>query len=250
MTPFTAIVRTTVLQFMGRQRVIGFGLLSLMPAGLLAAAARAREVEGIDTDLGALLVTPFFAVVLPITALILASSALGDERRDKTLSFIVLRPIRRLEIAVAKTVAASAVSAGFAFLGAVALSLTYVAVGGRIDVLPSIVVGATLSCVLYSSVFVLIGNVASRPTLIGLLYVLFVENVLAAELPRLSGASPWRIGLGATIDLMPTTFPARTLLGALGELVPSLGNALIATGSTAVVAVGICAFLLMRMDSV
>jgi ABC-2 type transport system permease protein len=250
MTAFLSIIRVTIRQLAGRKRVVGFGVLSLVPAGLLFAASRARELEGIDTDLAGLVVTPFFAVVLPLTALILAGSALSDERRDKTLSFLVLRPIGRLQIAVAKTVAATAVSVGFALFGSVALCLTYVGVGGQINVLPAIAVGAALVCSLYSALFVLLGNVTSRPTLVGLLYVLFFENTLVTELPRLAPASPWRVGLAATIDLMPQGFPARAILGAIGDLAPSAPSALGATAATVVIAVGICAILLKRTDSV
>ena len=250
MTAFASIVQVTIRQLTGRTRVAGFGLLSLLPAGLLYAASRAREVEGIDTDLSGLMVSPFFSVVVPLTALILAGAALSDERRDKTLSFLVLRPISRLQIASAKTLAACAMSVGFALLGSTALSLTYVAVGGQINVLPAIAAGAALACVLYGAVFVLLGNVVSRPTLIGLVYVLFVENVLVDELPRLASLSPWRVGLAATIDLAPQGFPARALLGAIGDLAPSAPSALGATAVTVVVAVAICSILLRRSDSV
>lgn len=250
MSAFASIIRVTIHQLTGRKRVLGFCLLSLVPAGLLLAASRAREVEGIDTDLGALIVAPFFSLVLPLTALILAGSALSDERRDKTLSFLVLRPIGRLQIALAKTGAAILVTVGFALLGTTGLCLMYVAVGGEIDLLPSIAVGAALVSVLYSAAFVLLGNLTTRPTLIGLIYILFVENVLAAELPRLAPISPWRVGLAGTIDLMPDSFPARAILGAIGELAPSLPSALGATAVTVVVAVGLCTVLLRRTDSV
>jgi len=250
MIAFLSIIRVTIGQLAGRSRIYWFGLLSLAPSGLVFAASRARQLEGIDTDMGGLAVTPFFAVVLPLTALILAGSALSDERRDKTLSFLVLRPIGRFQIALAKTVAATIVSVAFALFGATALSLTYAAVGGQINVLPAIMVGATLTCILYSAVFVLLGNVTSKPTLIGLIYVLFVENILILELPRLAPASPWRVGLAATIDLMPQGFPARAILGAIGDLAPSALSSLGATVVAASVAVGICTVLLRRTDSV
>lgn len=250
MIPFSSIVRVTARQLSGRIRVIGFGLLSLLPAALLLAASRARELEGIDTDLGHLMVDPFFTVVLPITALILAGSALRDERRDKTLSFLVLRPIGRLQIVVAKTVAATAVSGAYALVGAVAFCLTYVAVGGKINVLPSIAVGALLVCTLYSALFVLLGNLTSRPTVVGLLYVLMIENGLVQELPRLAPMSPWRVGLTATIDLMPQGFPARAVLAPIGNLAPSALAAVGATAVAVIVAVGICTILLKRFDSV
>ena len=250
MRAFLSMVRVTIRQVTGKNRALGFGVLCLVPAGLLFAASRAREVAGLDTDLGGLVVTPFFAVVLPLIALIVAGAALGDEGRDKTLSFLVLRPIRRLEIAAAKVVAASVVSIGFALWGSAALVFTYAAVGGTADVLPAIVVGATVTCVLYCAVFVLLGNVTSRPTLVGLLYIVFIESSLAAELPRLAPVSIWRLGLASTIDLMPEGFPARALLGAIGELPASALNGMTAALLTTLVAIGVCTALLARTDSV
>jgi ABC-2 type transport system permease protein len=250
MTPMIAIVRVTVRQLTGRARLLGFGLLSLVPAVLLAAVSRSADPGALDLELGVLAVVPFFALVIPVTTLILAGSALGEERRDKTLSFLLLRPVSRLEIAAAKTFAAAAVSTGFALLGALALSLTWFALGGSLDVLPPIMVGATLACVMYSAVFVLVGNVLARSTLVGLIYVLFFETVMVDNLPRLAGASLWRIGLGATLDTMPAHFPARALLAALGDWIPSVGTALTVAASIAFVTVGICAALLKRTDAI
>ena len=250
MTPFFAIVRVTVRQLTGRARLLGFGLLSLVPAALLAAASRSAVPSALDLELGVLLVVPLFALVIPVTTLILATSALGEERGDKTLSFLVLRPISRVEIVAAKTLAAALTSAGFALLATVALSLTWMAVGGGLDVLPAIALGAMVACAMYSAVFVLMGNLLARATLVGMLYVLFFEYVLVEEMPRLAGGSLWRIGLGATLAAMPEHFPARALLGALGTWVPSLGSALMVTGAIAFITVAACTVLLRRTDAV
>jgi ABC-2 type transport system permease protein len=250
MTPMLAIVRVTVGQLTGRTRLIGFGLLNLVPAVLLAAVSRSQHSSALDLELGVLLVVPFFSLVLPITTLILATAALGEERRDKTLSFLVLRPIGRWEIALAKCIAAAGVSTGFAVLGAFALSLTWLAVGGSFDVFLPIVLGASLACVMYGTVFVLLGNVAVRATLVGLLYILFFETVMVDAFDRLAGASLWRISLGATLDTMPANFPARALLSAMGNLIPSVGTALIVTSAVAIITIGTCTALLHRTDAV
>jgi ABC-2 type transport system permease protein len=250
MTAFLAIVRVTIGQLTGRTRLLGFGLLSLVPAMLLAAASRSAEPNALDLEMGVLLVVPFFSLVIPITTLILAGSALGEERRDKTLSFLVLRPISRLKIAAAKTVAAAAVSTGFAVIGTLALSVTWLAVGGgRIDVFPSILVGAVLACVMYSAVFVLLGNIVARATLAGLIYVLFFETVMVDEFSRLASVSLWRIGLGATLDTMPSHFPARALLGAVGDWIPSLASAVIVMSAITLVTVGVGTVILKRTDA-
>ena len=250
MTPVLAIVRVTIRQLTGRARLLGFSLLNLVPAPLLAAVSRAANPTALDLELGVLLVLPYFALVIPITTLILASSALGEERREKTLSFLVLRPISRLAIALAKGIAAAIVSIGFAVLGALAMSLTWLAVGGSFDVFPSILLGAILACLMYSTVFVLLGNVVVRATLVGLIYILFFEVIIVDNLPRLAPASLWRISLGATIDTMPTHFPARALLAALGDWVPSFGSALIVTSAVAFITIGLSTVLLHRTDAV
>ena len=250
MTPLLAIVRVTIRQLTGRTRLIGFSLLNLVPAPLLAAVSRSANPSALDLELGVLLVVPYFALVVPITTLILSSSALGEERRDSTLPFLVLRPISRLAIALAKAIAAAIVSIGFAALGALALSLTWYAVGGSFDVFPSILVGAALACVMYSTVFVLLGNVVVRATLVGLIYILFFETIIVDELPRLAAASLWRISLGATLAAMPAHFPARAMLAALGGWVPSLGSALIITSVVAFMTIGLCTILLQRTDAV
>jgi ABC-2 type transport system permease protein len=245
-----AIIRVTIGQLTGRTRLLGFGLLNLAPAILLGAVSRSARASALDLELGVLLVVPFFALVIPISTLILATSALGEERRDKTLSFLVLRPISRLQIAIAKSIAAAAVSTGFAWIGALALSLTWLVVGGSFDVFLPIVLGATLACVAYSTVFVLLGNVLVRATLVGLLYILFFESVMVDEFDKLSSGSLWRISLGATLDTMPANFPARALLAALGDWIPSVGSALIVTSIVAILTTATCALLLKRTDAV
>lgn len=250
MISFFAIFRVTLQQLLGRKKVIGFTLLSLTPAALLFFAARARTGAGLDTDLGAMVVSPFFSIVLPVIALILGGSALGDERRDKTLSFLVLRPISRLQIVVAKTFAAATGPVGFALVGTTALATVYAAAGGRLNVFPSIVVGAVVLCLAYSALFALLGSVTSRPTVIGLIYILFIEQALVQELPRLAPVSPWRLGLAATLDLMPEDYPARTLLGGIGELVPSWYNALLAVVGILAVTIILGTVLLRKTDAV
>ena len=224
-------------------------MTDLMAHCLLVPLIETLQEIGLYGKVGGLIVVHIIYGI-PITTLILASSALGEERRDKTLTFLVLRPISRFQIALAKAIAAAIVSIGFATLGALALSLTWLAVGGTFDIFPSILLGAAVSCVMYSSVFLLLGSVAQRATLVGLIYILFFETVVVDELPRLATASLWRISLGATLDTMPSHFPARAFLAALGNWVPSVGSALIVASTVAVITVGLSTLLLHRTDAV
>src|SRR5690606_29434445 len=64
MNPLLAIVRVTARQLTGRSRVLGFGLLNLVPAALLAAASRSAESSALDLEFGVLLVVPLFGLVI------------------------------------------------------------------------------------------------------------------------------------------------------------------------------------------
>lgn len=250
MRAFNAIFIATVRQLTDGRKVLGFGAMALAPALLLLALSRTGQFDGLDTDLGMLAVAPFLSMIVPITALILGGAAIGDERRDKTLSFLVLRPIRRVDVVAAKTAGAAAVSSAFAVFGSVALVSAYAAVGGDFTILLALTVGGIVVATIYSAVFVLVGSFFSRSTLVGVIYVLFVEGVMVDEVSRLHTLSLWRQGLGAAMDLMPDTFPARALLGPLRGTVPSIENALLLTIGVLVVTIGIGTVLLRRTDSV
>lgn len=250
MRGFTAIAGVTVKQLSERRRMIGFAVLSVIPALLFFFTARSRPPEGVDSDLGLLLITPFFSIVVPLITLVLAGSALGDERSEHTLSFLVLRPIRRMTITGAKSLAASGVAAALAAIGVVALTIVYATLGGSLAVLPALLVGTTLACLVYGSAFTLLGLVVSRPTLVGLVYVLLLENTIVTSVPGMAAASPWRIGLAATLDLMPAGYPARELYGAIGFLDPTFPGAVVRTLVIVAVSVVIGALWLRRTDAV
>ncbi len=202
MTAVLAIARITTRQLLGFKRLLGFGLLTVSPAALYYIATnRAAESDLLDIFLGIGLGT-FFVVAVPIITLIIAASALGDERRDSTLSFIVLRPLSRVSIAGAKL--------GAAFLGAFALTgagafLLGVSYGVRASewgyVVPMVLATAIATAV-YASIFVPLGYLAERSTLFGLAYVFIWENGVAA-VTGLSSTSPWRIGYSAFFALVP-----------------------------------------------
>jgi len=202
MTAALAIARVTARQLLGAKRLIGFGLLTVAPALLFFLVSRnVGPFALLDRFLGIGLTT-FFIVVVPVVTLIISASALGDERRDATLSFIVLRPISRLTIALSKL--GSAFLASFALTGAGALAMG-VMYGLRASdwtyVLP-MVLGAAIATAVYGAVFVPLGYLADRSTLLGLAYVFIWENGVAA-VTGLSSTSPWRIGYSAFYALVP-----------------------------------------------
>lgn len=122
----------------------------------------------------------YLGFLLPLFTLAFASAALGGEREDRTLIWLMTRPLPRGAIYLAKFLGVLPWSIAVAFLGFTALC----AAGGDLGVRaftvywPAVLVGALG----FSALFHLIGALVRRPAILGLVYIFFFE-VLVANLP-------------------------------------------------------------------
>jgi ABC-2 type transport system permease protein len=242
-----AITSTTVKQLLGLRRMIVFGLAELAPAGVfLLMTQTLAEEAALDRLLG-MVAALYFPLLVPIVTLIVAASALGDERRDGTLSFLVLRPIPRSVVALSKSAGAVIVAAGLNALGALALSAVYAVETGSWSMVVPLVVGGVVASVVYAALFVPLGFFTDRAVLAGLAFVFIFENSVVSALSGLSSLSPWRIGLSAFAGLAPgevsdelADFGAASLSGS--------GAALFRTVLIAAISVGATTMVLRRRD--
>jgi hypothetical protein len=100
----------------------------------------------------------------------------------------------------------------------------------------------------YGAVFLPVGFLFKRATLIGLLYVFFWEAILASAVTSLAASSLWRIGLqayAATLDTLP-----RELVDSLGNVSPSVASAFLKVGVLIVLSVAFSTWLLHVRDHV
>lgn len=226
MTAAVLIARMTVRQVLALRRLLGLGALAALPAVIVYfSTGRMTEASRLDTFLD-LTIGLLFGVVVPVVTLILAASAMGDERRDQTLSFIVLRPVRRGWIAAAKIGGAIAASCVVTGLGAVALAA---AMGLRSDdwsfVVP-LVAGAWIATATYGALFTPLGYLTERATLAGLAFVFIWESAVSGNVAALATLSPWRVGFSAFVALAPDNVGPLVDDFALGNVVPGAGGAL------------------------
>ncbi|HWH01440.1 MAG TPA: ABC transporter permease subunit [Pilimelia sp.] len=156
----------------GRRR---FLLLLPLPVLLVGAAVLAR-MGGTDPAHWAepVLLGLGFAVVLPVTALIIGTGVLGAEIDDGTVVHILTKPLPRSRIvltklAVAAGVTAAAVAPPMYVVGALAESVRF----GL-----ALAAGAALGAVAYCAFFLALSLVNRRPVLLGLVYVLVWEDLL------------------------------------------------------------------------
>ena len=218
-----SIVKATLVQLLGRRRLILFGLLAAAPA--VITSLNSDEGPGnLDSLIGPMAFHLTLAV--PVTTLILSTGALGSERRDATLSFVAARPIGRATIVAAKTAAAFAAAGTLNIAGALALGVVYGARTGSWD-LAAIVAGSAMATLIYTAIFMPLGYFTERATLIGLAYVFIWENGIIGPLGILGVTSPWRIGNATFVALSSLPVEAAMDDFALSNLSVNAGESLL-----------------------
>ena len=247
MKAFAIMLRHGLRQLLGWRRVAGLGLLMLVPVvvtlavvGDLGDAAALRRFH--EAPFATLML-----VALPVVALILGAAALGDERRDQTLSFLLVRPLKREAIVGAKLLSGWLATVLLVGGGAALSGLVMGLSAGRGDVLVPLLVAVAISTLGYASIFVLLGYVTGRAVLYGLAYVFIWESGITGAVDALATVSLWRIGLSAYVDMVPESRPQ--LRDVLGNLTPGVWGAAAKVVVIADLALAIGGLLLRHRDA-
>lgn len=248
MSAATAIAVATVRQLLPIRRAVIYLVAVASPAAvyLLMAGAFADEAAAVER-LFFMIVTLFFPLLVPIVTLIIASAALGAERRDGTLSFLVLRPIPRSVIAAAKVITAVIVAGALNAVGALTLSVAFAVESGTWDLVLPLIVGGVVATVVYSAVFVPLGFFTDRAVLVGLLFVLVFENGVVFALTGLSALSGWRLGFSAFVGLAPDALVAQEIEDFAIEFA-TLSTSVLRTVVVAVLSIALVTIVLRQRD--
>ena len=178
MTVMAALVDVTLRGLLGRRRF----LLLVLLAGLPVLIALLIRVSGGRPDADRVLDTLVVRTVMPIVALVIGTAAIGSEIEDGTAVFLMVKPIARWKIALAKAVVAAGLTV---VLVVPAIVLTGLLLGTRADPTTSIVgfsVAGLVGGSAYAIAFMTLSVFTSRALLLGLAYTLIWEGVLAGLL--------------------------------------------------------------------
>lgn len=267
MTRVLAIARVTIYGLIGRRRSIGLILLGLIPALILAIYGLTETRAG---DLANRETREFFrqgilpmvlGVTVPITALVLAAASLGDERQQKTISYIAMRPIRREAIAASKLVAAWISAFLIAGLGALATALVFGWAADSWDEIPAILVATAVTTLGFVAVFQVVGFVTDRAVIIGLGYLLIWEGIVTGAASQVATTSLWRIGASAYAGIVAGEHWGRStqLLGSevvadledlLSGVNPGAGGAITKVVVLALISIVVTGYLMRERDLV
>ena len=174
-TPFnTTVARITLRGLLGRRRSL---LLLPLPVLLVVLAFPIRGSGEVEKWTAAIVGELGVGVILPLVALILATSVLGSEIDDGSVIQLLSKPLPRSDIILSKLVAAIAVTVAFT---AVPVFLAGLIATGQVGGLTlGFTVGSLVGAVVYCALFVALSLLTRRAVAVGLVYVLLWEGLLA-----------------------------------------------------------------------
>ena len=169
----STVAYITARGLFGRRRAL---LLLPLPLLLIGLAVICQVYDVPATDWGEPVITGLgLAVMLPVTALIVGTGVLGSEMDDGTIVHILAKPLPRRDIILAKFLVAGSVSAVTAAVSLFVVGM--LAEGAQLGA--GLAVGAVVGAFAYTGFFLLLSLLTRRPVLLGLVYILVWEGLLA-----------------------------------------------------------------------
>jgi ABC-2 type transport system permease protein len=182
------VFRFTVGQLLAGRRLLVIGLLAAVPliVPALIVAGSGRDPDGFTLDLFRALVLP---VLLPVVALTFSTTTLGAEVRDGTVVNLVLKPIPRPGIVIAKYLAAVLATLLVLVPAEVVAHVLAARGSGSTTLLSGMLAATVVGTLTYCAVGVLLSLLIGRALLVGLAYALLWEGALVSVAPSASSMS-------------------------------------------------------------
>ena len=176
------IFRLSLRQLLGRWRVIVILLLAALPSLLILLIRSLGDEDEVAFE--AEFIVPIIdgmvvGGIMPIVTMVLATAAFGNELEDKTLYYLVLKPVSRLSIVLAKLLATLVVAVPLVVATGVVAS---VLLGAEARAIGTLAIACAAGVTAYASIFTLAGLLTPRALAYGLVYVLVWEGLLSTIL--------------------------------------------------------------------
>jgi ABC-2 type transport system permease protein len=183
----------TIRALLGQKRTLALVLLSFAPVFMAAVFSVAADADADPHNFYSRLVQRLFIpLITALVALIVGVSAIGDEREDGTILYLVATPLPRLGIVVAKILAAWTVCVALLVPSVVVCGLLALTGDVTFALLFWPALGVTLAALAYCAVGGWLSLQVRRPIVVGVIYILLWEGSIAtyaASADRLSIAA-------------------------------------------------------------
>ncbi len=126
------------------------------------------------------IMTLIYTVIVPVIALVLASSSFGTEIEDGTVIYLLAKPISRTEIVVTKLVVTAIICIVLGALSMLCAGMSLVRGLDPTRLVLGLTAGAALGAFLYTVLFLALGLVTKRGMLVGLTYLIVWEGALGS----------------------------------------------------------------------
>ena len=167
-------------------------LLAALPIALaaLVSATLSEDESSNEEFINTLLDGLLIAGILPIVTMVLATASFGNEMEDRTLSYLVLRPVRRSLIVLPKLLAPIIVGGPVlvvsgivaTLLGGSSLGVVIVVLHGDGQAALAVGTAVLASVVAYAAIFTWAGLMTTRALAFGLIYVFIWEALITSFL--------------------------------------------------------------------
>ena len=240
-------------QLASRRRLLLILLLAALPVGLAAliSATMSEDETSNEEFINTLLDGLLIAAVVPIVMMAVATAAFGNELEDRTLSYLVLKPISRLAIVFPKLLASIVVSGplliasgiGATLWGASSIGTALLVLDGN-GVQATVAVGVALSVgvVTYAAIFTWAGLISNQALAFALIYVFLWEGIMSTFVDEIRYLSVRGYALAIMHGMDETTFEP------LGDRVIEFPAAIVGAAVVTVLFFGLTVRRLRRMD--
>ena len=230
----------SIRQLAGRWRIVIVVLLAGMPVGIatlvsvLSSEGRVGG-DGVDVLFDGLIV----AAILPIVTMALATAAFGNELEDRTLSYLMLKPVSRWLIALPKLLATLVLAAPLLVVSSVVTALI-----GLEATRAAVAVGVALfaGTVAYAAIFTWAGLFTRSALAFALLYVFVWEGLIATFLEGVRYMSVRGYTLAIIHGIDDKSFAT------FEDTAIELPAAIVGAAAVTVVFFGLTVYQLRRMD--
>lgn len=177
------ILRLSLRQLLSKWRIAIILLLAAAPVALVALIrAFNADMQGDDLDdlAAGILAVLMVTAVLPIVTMTLATASFGNEVEDRTLNYLVLNPVSRWSIVLAKMLAPVVIAGPVLAVSGMLVAGVWLDGDGR--TVAAAGVGILAGVAAYSAIFTWLGLTTSHPLGFALVYVFIWEGLLSTVL--------------------------------------------------------------------